>query len=294
MTEHPRWAARQKGDECVYAGEAAEAAIGRRATGLVELMGVAFDAVRAEGVLDSINQGLDARTGGWIVTPNLDILRRISADRKLEVMVGRADIVVADGMPLVWASRLRRTPLPERVAGSDLARTVPELAARRGATVFLLGGNDGTADEAAGRLRRQFPRLNVVGALCPAFGFEADERQLSVIDAAISDARPDIVLVCLGFPKQERLIERLRRAHPDAWYLGLGISLSFLSGDQRRAPAWMQKAGLEWAHRLAQEPRRLARRYLLDGPPFLVRLLGRSLLEGLGSHRKRHSRAPGS
>jgi N-acetylglucosaminyldiphosphoundecaprenol N-acetyl-beta-D-mannosaminyltransferase len=176
-------------------------------------------------------------------------------------------------MPLIWASRLAGAELPERVAGSSLIWTLPERAARDGASVFLLGGNEGAADHAAEVLRERHPGLSIAGTLCPPFGFDHDEAQLDGIDAMLREARPDFVFVGLGFPKQERLIRRLRKVLPEAWFVSCGISFSFVSGEVRRAPTWVQRSGLEWLHRLFQEPKRLFRRYVVDGFPFLVRLL---------------------
>jgi N-acetylglucosaminyldiphosphoundecaprenol N-acetyl-beta-D-mannosaminyltransferase len=187
-----------------------------------------------------------------------------------------ADLVLADGMPHVWASRVRGTALPERVAGSDLIWSLTGEAARRARSVFLLGGEPGACEKAAERLREEFPELRIAGTLCPPHGFERDPHWKRRIVRSLQAARPDIVYVGLGFPKQERLISKLRWEFPDAWFLGVGISISFVAGDVRRAPAWMQRTGLEWVHRLAQEPRRLVRRYLVDGIPFLARLIAHS------------------
>jgi N-acetylglucosaminyldiphosphoundecaprenol N-acetyl-beta-D-mannosaminyltransferase len=197
----------------------------------------------------------------------------VVGDPELRRMVEQADLVVPDGMPLIWASRLQRTPLPERVAGSTLVCELPPAAAAAGASVFLLGGAPGVADAAAARLRERSPELEIAGTLCPPYGVERSPAELERIQAAVLAARPDIVFVALGFPRQERLIMRLRPLLPDAWFVSCGISFSFVTGDVARAPRWVQRAGLEWLHRLAQEPRRLARRYLVDGIPFLVRLL---------------------
>jgi N-acetylglucosaminyldiphosphoundecaprenol N-acetyl-beta-D-mannosaminyltransferase len=150
--------------------------------------------------------------------------------------------------------------------------------------VFLLGGNEGAAAEASRRLREQYPGLDVVGTLCPAHGFERDPAERGEIESALRRLRPDIVFVGLGFPKQERLIRRLRRVLPRAWFVSCGVSLSFVSGEVRRAPRWAQRLGLEWLHRLAQEPGRLFRRYVVDGFPFLARLLASALL-----HRARRT-----
>jgi N-acetylglucosaminyldiphosphoundecaprenol N-acetyl-beta-D-mannosaminyltransferase len=184
-------------------------------------------------------------------------------------------------MPLIWASRLQGTPLPARVAGSDLIWSLTERAAREGCSVFLLGGNPGAAEAAAAEFTRRFPALRVAGHYCPPVGFENDPVQAAAIDAMLAAARPDIVYVGLGAPKQERLITRLRPLLPAAWFLGIGISFSFVTGEVRRAPRWMQVAGLEWAHRLVQEPRRLAKRYLVHGLPFAAKLLAVSAWRGV-------------
>lgn len=258
------------------AGESA--ATPSRAAGRVCLLGVAIDRVTAAAALDRIFAALDAGRGGWVVTPNLDILRRLVHDRAFADLCADADLRLADGMPLVWASRLKRDPLPERVAGSDLIWSVTKRAAERGRSVFLLGGNPGTAVAAAEELGRRYPGLRVAGTLCPPLGFEKDEAYMAGMVRDLVAAAPDIVLVALGSPKQERLTRELRAHLPRAWFLGIGISFSFVIGEVRRAPRWMQKIGLEWCHRLIQEPRRLFRRYLVDGLPFAARLLATSAL----------------
>src|SRR4029453_11632952 len=139
-----------------------------------------------------------------------------------------ASLVVADGMPLIWASRLQRTPLPERVAGSSLISTLSAGAAARGRSVFLLGGAPGPAHAAAPVLRQRHPDIRIAGTSCPARGFEADEFQLERLIEDLRRADPDIIYVALGSPKQERVIGRLRPHLSRAWWLGLGISLTFL------------------------------------------------------------------
>ncbi len=233
-----------------------------------------------EHILDQLSAG----RGGMVVTPNVDHLRRCRRDLSFAAVVQEADLVVADGMPLVWASRLQGTPLPQRVAGSDLISSLSAAAAATGRSVFLLGGEPGTADAAAAILRDRCPQLKIAGTLCPPLGFEKDAAQLERITQALQSAQPDIVYVGLGSPKQERLIDRLRRALPRAWWLGVGVSFSFLCGDVRRAPPWMRKHGLEWLHRLGQEPKRLFKRYLVLGPPYAAMMLLRAAGRGI-THR---------
>jgi N-acetylglucosaminyldiphosphoundecaprenol N-acetyl-beta-D-mannosaminyltransferase len=190
--------------------------------------------------------------------------------------VKAADLRLVDGMPLVWASRLQGTPLPGRVAGSDLVYSLSRAMAEHGRSVYLLGGEPGTASAAAGELQRQYPELIVAGTDCPAHGFESDDQQMHLLKERLVSAKPDMVFVALGSPKQEFLIQKLMPLLPSTWWIGIGISFSFVCGHVRRAPTWMQRIGLEWIHRLCQEPRRLAKRYLLHGLPFFLRLIASS------------------
>ncbi len=247
----------------------------------VSLLGITLHAVTERQAIEHILAKLDEGQGGWVVTPNLDHLRRLTRDAAFRELCLQADLRVADGMPLIWASRLRRTPLPERVAGSHLIWSLSAAAAEAGRSIFLLGGEPGTAEAAAGMLTRHALGLRVAGTLCPPVGFEQDDAFIQTMTQALVSANPDIIYVALGSPKQERLIAQLRPALPGAWWLGVGISFSFVCGHVRRAPRWMQRLGLEWVHRLAQEPRRLARRYLLEGLPFAARLLAGATLRGL-------------
>ena len=243
----------------------------------VDLMGVTFDALTQEQVLDEIFDSLDAGRGGWVLTPNLEILRQQTTMPEWQDLLDEASLVVMDGTPLVWASGLAGTPVPERVAGSSLVAPVCGRAARHGRSVFLLGGAPGTAAQAASLLAQDAPGLIVAGVHCPPFGFERDPAAVSDIRKRLQEARPDIVFVGLPTPKQDRLIRSLRADLPAAWYLGVGIAFSFITGDVRRAPRWVQRAGLEWIHRFAQEPGRLFQRYFLHGLPFAVRLGGWAL-----------------
>ncbi|MEA2459306.1 MAG: N-acetylglucosaminyldiphosphoundecaprenol N-acetyl-beta-D-mannosaminyltransferase, partial [Thermoleophilaceae bacterium] len=180
-------------------------------------------------------------------------------------------------MPLVWASRLQGSPLPARVAGSDLMWSLTAEAALRDRSVFLLGGAPGACDAAEERLRTCYPGARFAGTWCPPVGFEYDAVEIEKVRRLIGQAKPDIVYVALGFPKQERLIAYLRSEFTGTWFLGVGFSLSFIAGQTARAPDWMIRLGLEWLHRLGQEPRRLAKRYLVQGLPFAVRLFAHSL-----------------
>ncbi len=238
------------------------------------LLGMPLNAVTESEALQFIEDRLTRKQGTWVLTPNLDILRQYFSNPALRPLFhanqGGADLLVADGMPLVWASHLTGHAVPERVPGSGLVLSLAQRAAANGWSIYLLGGSEGAADKAAQVLRQKYPTLKIAGTTCPAPGFDQDPAQLSALRHQLRAAKPDIVYVALGFPKQELVTQYLRPALPNATFIGVGISLSFIAGEVRRAPRLVQRLGLEWLHRLVQEPRRLARRYLVQDMPFAL------------------------
>lgn len=250
------------------------------------LFGLRIEPVAERRVLDRIFASLELGRGGWILTCNLELLRLFVTRHDLRPLFSSADMIVADGMPLVWASRIAGDPLPERVAGSSLIFPLCAMAALGRRPVYFLGGSPGTADAASRILAQRYPGLRVAGTACPPFGFERRPEEVERVRAAVRAARPDIVLVCLGAPKQEVLIAQLRRDLPGSWFLPLGMSFGFVAGEVRRAPLRLQNLGLEWVHRMVQEPGRLTRRYLVHGLPFAARLA----LHALRLRRERRAR----
>lgn len=214
--------------------------------------------------------------GGLIVTPNLHHLWMLVRSPALASSYGEATLIVADGAPLVWASHLCGTPVPERVAGSDLVWFITAMAARSGRRLFLLGGLPGTAVDSAARFAEAFPDIVIAGTSCPIPGFQDDPAQMAALESQLRSAEPDIVLIALGSPNQELLAARLRPLMPATWFVGVGGSFEMASGRVRRAPAWASAVGLEWLYRLVQEPGRLAKRYLVHDIPVGVQLLARS------------------
>lgn len=235
----------------------------------VELEGLTFLDVDRERFVELVVAESRAGRGGWVITPNTDILRQAHEDPRIHALVASADVLVADGMPLIWASRLQRTPLRGgRICGSDLIYSIPAAAARAGLSVYLLGGAGDTGERTEHELRARDPELRVVGRYSPPFGFEKQPEQLEHMRALLAEAKPDLVFVALSFPKGERLIMQLRDVLPGAWWIGVGAAFDFVAGAIARAPAWMQSTGIEWVFRMTQDPKRLVRRYLWHDLPY--------------------------
>jgi N-acetylglucosaminyldiphosphoundecaprenol N-acetyl-beta-D-mannosaminyltransferase len=225
------------------------------------------DVLTFQETLQEIERLVDRKQWASVFTPNVDHVVKAASSQPFREAYDRVSLSVADGMPLIWASPLLGCSLPERVAGSDLLVPVLVMAARRHCRVYLLGGAPGVAPAVARLLTEQMG-ITVAGwddCRIDQTGTDADGGSFERARAA----RADIIFVALGPPKQELWIDRARTLVGPAVALGVGASLDFLVGKYRRAPQWMGRIGLEWAYRLAQEPRRLWRRYLVEGPRFI-------------------------
>lgn len=251
----------------------------------IELLGMPFDVVTFEQTLELLMKLSRGDRPTYIVTANVDHVVRFVREPSVRALYTKADLVVADGTPVIWASRFLGTPLPHRVAGSDLTPALCARAAEEGRSLFFLGGAPGSADAAAEVLRRRHPKLNIVGTFCPDYGFEKDEGKLAETVRVVREAKPDILLVGLGSPKQENWIVAHKDACGAKLSIGVGVTFSFIAGHVKRAPRWMQRLGLEWAHRLMQEPGRLWRRYLIEDTAFVGMVL-KCYLFGTPSARK--------
>lgn len=247
------------------------------------LRGLDFDLLsEAEIIRYVIDKSRDGH-GGWVVTPNTDILRQVRKSAEALALVKQASLTVPDGMPLIWAAKIRGKPLVERVTGSSLIYTLTEAAAEAGLSVYMLGGEPGVPEAAAENLVRRFQGLKVVGAHSPPLGFEKSSTEMAVVRERLLEAAPNIVYVGLGFPKQERVISELVQIMASAWFIGCGAAIPFAAGKVPRAPVWMQRCSLEWVHRLAIEPRRLSKRYLLHDLPYGLSLLALAAIDRISA-----------
>jgi N-acetylglucosaminyldiphosphoundecaprenol N-acetyl-beta-D-mannosaminyltransferase len=205
----------------------------------------------------------DAFSCRCVVTPNVDHAVMLQHHAELRQAYERADLILADGFPLIVASRLLARPLPERVAGSEL---VPRLfaAAHRPLSVFLLGAAEGVAERAARIIEDRSEHVQVVGTHSPPLGFEHDAEENERIILRVADASPDLLIVGLGAPKQELWVDRHRERLRAKVALCAGATIDFIAGEKAQAPVWMRRTGLEWVHRMLSEPRRLTKRYARD------------------------------
>ena len=207
----------------------------------------------------------------YVCTGNLDHLVILSKDDGFRAAYDGADLVVADGAPIVWLSKLAgdETALPERVAGSDLFWELTKASSESGIRLFFLGGVPGAAAKAAAIAEKRYPGANICGTYCPPFEtFATDEEQKRIRDI-VRAARPDVLLVAFGAPKQEKWIAANKDLLGVPVSIGVGGSFEMAAGILKRAPAWLQHLGLEWLYRFAQQPRRLFERYFVNDMPYL-------------------------
>jgi N-acetylglucosaminyldiphosphoundecaprenol N-acetyl-beta-D-mannosaminyltransferase len=232
----------------------------------VRVEALAFDDVVEALVAHAVRRG----SPGYVVTPNAHHVVLLQHDALLREIYENALLVVPDGVPLLWAAKLLGTRLPGRVNGTDLFETLCARAAQEGLRVFLLGGREGAAAAAAARLSARHPSLDICGVHCPPMNFESNPTDCADIAAAIAGARPDLLFVGLGAPKQEYWMYRNCRQLGVPVSLGIGVSFELVGGIVPRAPRWMQRSGLEWLYRLGAEPGRLWKRYLVGNAHFCL------------------------
>jgi N-acetylglucosaminyldiphosphoundecaprenol N-acetyl-beta-D-mannosaminyltransferase len=243
---------------------------------------VQIDSVSLDETLEWIAATIAAANprSSQIATVNAQFVQIARSNDRFASILRSADLRVADGVPLVWACRLLGRPLPGRVNGTDLMERLSELAAERGFTVYLMGGRPGAAEAAADRLSKRFPGLRIAGTDCPPMGFTEDTALDEQAAARIRQAAPDILFVGLGAPKQEYWIHD-HLDLPAKVMLGVGGSFELIAGMTKRAPLVWQRSGLEWLWRLAVEPRRLWKRYLVGNSVFVLVVLRQYFAEWL-------------
>ena len=229
----------------------------------IAILGVPFDNVTTAETLRVIDAMVASRQPHYLATANVDFLVQAARDVELRRILFDSHLVLCDGTPLVWASRLLGNALPERVAGSDLVPILLARSAEKGYRPFFLGATPETLERAVGKIRQQHPNLEIAGHYSPPFNKLLDMEHDQIRDRILA-AQPDLLFVGFGCPKQEKWINMHYRSLGVPVSIGVGGTFDFLAGKLARAPRWMQKSGTEWIFRLAQEPKRLGGRYAKD------------------------------
>jgi N-acetylglucosaminyldiphosphoundecaprenol N-acetyl-beta-D-mannosaminyltransferase len=249
----------------------------------VHLLGVQTFAMRLSDVLQLANERIAARTKLLIGVVNVAKVVNARKDPALREALAEADIVVADGAPLVWLSRMKGDPLPERVAGIDLMFELLKESDRRHYAVYFLGAKQAVLEEVVRIVKRDYPGLSVAGY---RDGYFSPQDEPRVADE-IRDSRADIIFVAISPPKKEIFLRKWGPVMNVPICHGVGGSFDVLAGVTRRAPRWMQKSGLEWFYRVLQEPRRMWKRYLVTNTQFIGLSLAEIVRCRLGRGRLR-------
>ena len=230
----------------------------------IKFMNTNIDNLTMAETLHEIDKLIQKKNCSYVVTPNVDHIVRLEKDEELQKVYKNASLILTDGKPLIWISKWYKTPIKEKISGSDLFPRVCQLAANKNYTMYLLGAAEGVADTAARNLMKKYPGLNIVGTYSPPFGFEKNEQEMNKIKTQIQEVHPDILIVGLGCPKQEKFMYYHCKELGVPISFGLGASIDFEAGNIKRAPKWMSNHGLEWLYRFSKEPKRLFKRYFVD------------------------------
>lgn len=230
----------------------------------IKFLNIEIDNLTMDEAINRVDELIKSKKPSYIVTPNVDHIVKLETDKEFQQVYKEADLILTDGMPLIWISKMKKTPIKEKVSGSDLFPEVCKLAAQKRYKLFLLGAAEEVASKAAENLEDKYMGLNVVGTYSPSYGFEKNQYEINKIIEIINEVRPDILAVGLGAPKQEKFLYNFRKQLNVPVSLAIGASIDFEAGNVSRAPEWMQKSGLEWSYRLLKEPKRMFKRYLID------------------------------
>lgn len=241
----------------------------------VKILGIPIYNMKFDEFVLLCQERLEQRKQTVIYTPNPEIVMAASKDKKLREVLLRGDFRTADGIGLIYASKIRRKPLVDRIRGYDLSLKLLEIAAKEGYRVYLLGAQPGRAQKAKEQLEKCYPGIQIVGAQHGYFkglhcGYEAhDEEKQVLLD--IQNKRPDILFVGFGSPKQEMWIDAYRDVLPNSLWIGNGGTIDILSGQVELAPGWVRKIGFEWLYRMIKDPKRAKRQIIL--PIFMLKIL---------------------
>ena len=223
-----------------------------------------IDNVTKEEAIAHIEECISTRKIGHVITPNVDQVIRIESDKYFKEIYENAELLLADGTPLVWISRWYKKPIKEKICGSDLVPDLCKLAAQKGYLIFLLGSAEGVAAKAAENLKKNNPGLRVAGVYSPPYGFEKDKNEIDKINEMLFNSKADMLFVGMGVPKQDIFIYENMNKYQIPMSFSIGATIDFEAGIQKRAPKWVNHIGMEWLYRLAHDPKRMFKRYIID------------------------------
>ena len=230
----------------------------------MQFMNIYVDNVTLDEAVAHIEDCIKKRKIGHVITPNVDQIVRIEHDGYFKEICNSAELLLVDGTPLLWIAKMYRRPIKEKICGSDLMPYLCDVAAKKGYSVFLLGAAEGVAAKAAENLRTKYAGLNVVGTYSPPYGFEKDERELEKINQMLLESKADLLFVGMGVPKQDIFIYENMKKYQIPMSFSIGATIDFEAGEQKRAPSWINKIGMEWLYRFFQNPKRMFKRYFVD------------------------------
>lgn len=230
----------------------------------MKFMNTEIDNLTMQEALQAIDELINKNDSSYVVTPNVDHIVQLETNKELQKVYANASLILTDGKPLLWIAKWYGTPIKEKISGSDLFPLLCKMVAEKGYTMFFLGAAEGVAAKAAENLMKRYKGLQVVGTYSPPYGFEKDPEEMNKIKAMIKGAHPHILIVGLGCPKQEKFMYYHCKELGVPISFGLGASFDFEAGNIKRAPKWMADHGLEWLFRITQDPKRMAKRYLVD------------------------------
>lgn len=230
----------------------------------IKLLNTFVNNINMDEALGSIETLIASEKKSYLVAVNVDVIMKIENDSYLKKITDNADMVLVDGKPLMWISQIHKRAIKEKISGSDIVPKLCKVSAKKGYTIFILGGKEGIAEQAKKNLENKLPGIQIVGTYSPPFGFEKDEEELIKINRMISEVHPDLLIACFGCPKQEKFIYENYQKYDARVSICAGATVDFLAGNVRRAPKWISDHGFEWFFRFIQEPKRMFKRYFID------------------------------
>lgn len=230
----------------------------------IKFLNIYIDNLTMQEAINVAEKLVSRKKSSYIVTPNLDHIVTIESDQEFAEVYSNADLILADGKPLIWISKLLNNPIKEKISGSDFFPRLCEMCANKKFSIFILGAAEGVAEKAAENLCKKYQGLKIVGTYSPPFGFEKSKSELDMIERLIRKAKPDILAVSLGSPKGEKFIYNHLEEYGVPLGISIGATIDFEAGNVKRAPKWLSDIGFEWLFRITQDPKRLVKRYWND------------------------------